>query len=76
MEVRLGDIGAKCPQCGSAEFEPTATEGELACKGCGSTIARTQLLMQIGDRAARNAAESLARLRKGRPPGARKPRGP
>jgi hypothetical protein len=74
MEVRLGEIGARCPDCGGAEFVATAIEDELACKNCSRSMTRTQLLMQIGDQAARDAAESLARLRKDRPAGTRKPR--
>ena len=74
MEVRVGDIIAKCPDCGSSDFAPTAVDGELACKGCGKTITQLRLLIQIGEQASRNAAESLARLRRNRPGGSRKPR--
>ena len=74
MEVRVGDIAAKCPDCGSGDFVSTPLEDELACRSCGKTVARLQLLIQIGEEAARNATESLQRLRRLRPAGPRKPR--
>jgi transcription initiation factor TFIIIB Brf1 subunit/transcription initiation factor TFIIB len=74
MEVRVGNIAAKCPDCGSTEFIAAAVEDYLACKGCGKTTARMQLLIQIGEEASRNATESLERLRRTRPPSSRKPR--
>jgi transcription initiation factor TFIIIB Brf1 subunit/transcription initiation factor TFIIB len=74
MEVRVGDIAAKCPDCGSSEFAPTASEEQLVCQGCRKTIARMHLLIQIGEEASRAAAESLQRLRRIRPAGPRKPR--
>jgi transcription initiation factor TFIIIB Brf1 subunit/transcription initiation factor TFIIB len=74
MEVRVGEIAAKCPDCGSSDFVSTALEHELACRGCGKTVARLQLLIQIGEEASRNATESLQRLRRFRPAAPRKPR--
>jgi hypothetical protein len=62
MDVRLGDILAKCLECGGTEFR---SAGEaLACRICGTATTRTALLMQIGDEAAKQARESLARLKK------------
>jgi hypothetical protein len=62
MDVRVGDILAKCLECGGTEFKSVAEE--LACRICGTRSTRTALLMQIGDEAARQAHESLARLKK------------
>lgn len=62
MDVRLGDILAKCLECGNTEFRSVGED--LACKICGTKTTRMALLMQIGDEAARQAHESLARLRK------------
>jgi hypothetical protein len=62
MDVRVGDILAKCLECGGTEFR---SAGEaLACKICGTPTTRAALLMQIGDEAAKQARESLARLKK------------
>jgi hypothetical protein len=62
MDVRVGDILAKCLECGGTEFKPAGEE--LACRICGTRTTREVLLVQIGDEAARLARESLARLRK------------
>jgi uncharacterized Zn finger protein (UPF0148 family) len=62
MDVRVGDILAKCLECGGTEFK---SAGEvLACRICGTTTTRSMLLMQIGDEAAKQARESLARLKR------------
>jgi hypothetical protein len=62
MDVRVGDILAKCLECGGAEFRSAGDA--LACRICGTTTTRAALLMQIGDEASKLARESLARLRK------------
>jgi hypothetical protein len=62
MDVRVGDILAKCLECGGTEFK---SAGEaLACNICGTRTTRVALLLQIGDEAARQARESLGRLKK------------
>jgi hypothetical protein len=71
MEVTVGDVKAKCLGCGGTGFVLVGPGGQrdaqLACEGCGAKYSRAQLLMQIGEQASRAAAESLARLKRGRP---------
>jgi tRNA(Ile2) C34 agmatinyltransferase TiaS len=62
MDVRVGDILAKCLECGGTEFQCAGEE--LRCRICGTRTTRTALLMQIGDEAAKQARESLARLKR------------
>jgi len=62
MDVRVGDILAKCLECGGTEFQSAGEE--LGCRICGTRTTRTALLMQIGDEAAKQARESLARLKR------------
>jgi len=69
MHVRIGDITAKCPQCGKTEFRPAGSgpQRKLECIACGAATTRAALLDQIGEEAIRQARESLLRLRS-RPP--------
>jgi hypothetical protein len=62
MDVQVGDILAKCLECGGTEFKSAGEE--FACGICGTKTTRTALLLQIGDEAAKRAHESLARLKK------------
>lgn len=66
MQVRVGDIAASCPACGAGEF--SASGGALSCQSCGKQVDRAALMDQIGEKAAREASESLARLRAARGP--------
>jgi hypothetical protein len=67
MEVRVGDITARCPDCGGEQFDPAGElrrERDLVCKRCGKQTPRETLLEQIGDEAIRQAEDSFARLKK------------
>lgn len=69
MQVKVDDIAASCPQCQTAEFITAGGAGQqakLVCESCGHETTRAQLLIQIGDKAARQATESLAQLRQQR----------
>ena len=66
MQVRVGDIAASCPACGASEFSASGRAQGLSCQSCGKQVDRAALLDQIGEKAAREAMESLARLRKKR----------
>lgn len=74
MDVKVGDIWAKCLECGGVEFrpldEPQADGNQrLACKICGTRTSRSALLNQIGDEASKQAADSLQRLKNKGPGG-------
>ena len=65
MQVRIGDITAECARCHATEFSALGDGGRdagLICRGCGLQASRAELLVQIGERASSQAAESLARL--------------
>lgn len=66
MQVRVGDIAAVCPACGASEFSASGGAGKLSCQSCGKQVDRAALMDQIGEKATREAMESLARLRKKR----------
>lgn len=72
MKVKVGDISANCPQCQAAEFTSLGSDpsrnARLACTRCGYETSRSELLVQIGEKASRQAAESLALLRQRRKP--------
>ena len=68
MQIRVGDIAASCPACGAGEFSAGGGARSLSCQSSGALIERGALLEQIGEKAARAAAESLARLRAARGP--------
>ena len=68
MDVRVGDIWAKCPECRGIEFSPLEEpqpdgNQKLRCRICGMLTSRAELLVQIGDEASRQATDSLERLK-------------
>ena len=72
MIVKIHDIAAACPRCGSAEFEQVTDESlrlpsELRCTACGMTTRYLALLNQIGEEAMRRANRAIENLKKKRP---------
>jgi hypothetical protein len=73
MDVRVGDIWAKCSECGGVEFNPLdepQPDGnqKVRCRICGTPTTRAELLVQTGDEASRHAADGDRLKNKG--PGA------
>ena len=67
MDVRMGDLWAKCPECRGIEFNPLEEpqpdgNQKIRCKICGTATTRAELLVQIGDEASRLASDGLERL--------------
>jgi hypothetical protein len=68
MIISVGDFQAMCPGCGGTEFDSVSRsellpQSELACSGCGRKSTYHDLLEQIGERAMKQANESLAKLK-------------
>lgn len=69
MQVKVGDISARCKGCGGTEFR-ALTKGtmrlttRLACNTCDRVASYLDLLDLIGEEAMRRANESLAKLKK------------
>jgi hypothetical protein len=64
MKLRVGDLFAQCPYCGSAEFaEPADEDRDLVCAACGGHASRQVVLDHLGDHASALARDTLARLR-------------
>jgi len=68
MIIGVGDVEAQCPACGGVQFDSMPrselrTDIELTCSACGRKSTYHDLLEQIGERAMKQANESLARLR-------------
>lgn len=68
MIVSVGDLTAKCRNCGGTQFTAASRELELdtimTCSGCANTATYRELLERIGEEAMRRANESLAELKK------------
>ena len=68
MQVSIRDVTAKCPTCGSTEFDSTRESLRLTtllrCSQCGTTTSYRDLLHQIGEEAMRRANEALDELKK------------
>jgi hypothetical protein len=76
MQVTVGDITARCKECGGTEFRPLTTGAmrlttRLACNSCDRVTSYLDLLDLIGEEAMRRANDSLAKLKKN---GRRKPK--
>lgn len=69
MQVRVGKITAKCPECGGSEFTPLRDSPVryLACRACGATTTRPALLDQIAEEALREARSNIEQLRRQNP---------
>jgi len=68
MIVGVGEIRARCESCGGKEFEDVAPDAlrvgtQLKCTKCGRRTLYGDLLEQIGERAMKQASDSLAKLR-------------
>ena len=65
VQIRVGEITAKCPECGGKEFAvlANAPARQLACRRCGTVTTRPKLLDQIAEEAMHQARTSLERLR-------------
>jgi transcription initiation factor TFIIIB Brf1 subunit/transcription initiation factor TFIIB len=64
MKLRVGDLYAECPYCGSTDFVARDDESrELVCAQCDGYSSRQLLLERIGDTAAQQARASLIRLK-------------
>ena len=68
MIVSVGEMRARCPACGAKKFEdvtanPLRSDTELRCTKCGRKALYGELLEQIGERAMKQASDSLAKLR-------------
>jgi hypothetical protein len=63
MEVRIGDLVARCTACGGTQWDPLQGAGEqamlslLACAKCGARTPRAELVLQISAAAVRSAQE-------------------
>ena len=72
MIVSIGDIAARCVECGGGEFEPLSAEplrmaSTLKCSACGASYTYLQLIDQIGEEAMWRANKALDALQK-KPP--------
>ena len=75
MQVSVGDITARCKECGGNEFKtlgagPMRLTSRLVCIKCERVTTYLDLLDFIGGEAMRRANDSLAKLKK---KGRRKP---
>lgn len=62
---KIGEIVARCPRCGSADFLAQAdSEIELVCAGCRAASPRSALVAQIAREAIDRADELLRAVRK------------
>jgi ribosomal protein S27AE len=63
--MRIGDISARCPKCGSTRFLD-AGEGKerFTCAECGTTTSRAVLVDQIARESIKHADELLRTRRK------------
>ena len=63
MRICIGEVGARCEQCGAEEFQPlpagTVPAQELICFGCGAVVTRRALLAQIAQRTMERAERFL-----------------
>jgi hypothetical protein len=63
VRISVGQISARCENCGGEEFQPSAGAGspplELACFGCGLRTTRRALLMQVAEETVRRAQAFL-----------------
>ena len=65
MQVSLGDVSARCTECGSTEFtaaEPGAELthlSELICTTCEAPTTHAELIVQIGSEAMKRARSFL-----------------
>lgn len=75
MKLRVGNLFAECPYCGSTEFLPAEDEDsrELNCAQCGGYASRQVVLERVGDAATELARAGLARLKNERRNRKRKP---
>jgi hypothetical protein len=70
--VQVGDIVARCPECGETRFRRRTRGGDggesagtvYICVSCNAKVARLDLVNQIGDEAVRRAQAALDSLRK------------
>jgi len=65
MQFRIGQMVAKCPHCGGAEFKIPANERSgphmnYICAGCGRPVQYAKLISQIGREAQRQRHERLS----------------
>jgi uncharacterized Zn finger protein len=71
VQVSIRDVTAKCPTCGSTEFDSTRESLRLTtllrCSQCGARSSYRDLLHQIGEEAMRRANEAFAKLKKSSP---------
>jgi hypothetical protein len=72
MIIRIGDITASCPECGTTDFEPLSPAplrlaSELKCVACAARFKYVELLDEIGEEAMRRANKAIDELKK-RPP--------
>ena len=76
MQVSVGDITARCKECGGDEFRPLNTgalrlTSRMVCVKCERVTTYLDLLDLIGEEAMQRANDSLAKLKKN---GWRKPK--
>ena len=63
--LRIGEIVARCPSCGCADFvAPADGELELVCAGCRAASPRSALVAQIAREAIERADHVLRAARK------------
>ena len=73
MRISVGQISARCENCGGEEFQPLPGETspvlELVCFACGQGTTRRALLMQVADETVRRAQAFLeaSRSQRNRP---------
>lgn len=65
MKVRLGDLLAECPYCGSTDFEAGDDSNEapeLRCARCDGYASRNVVLERLADKAGELGRLTLARM--------------
>ncbi len=73
MRVSVSSIAAKCPRCGSDDFEPSngaalplPSDAMMRCLGCGGATSYVELTVQIAERARAHSAALLDEIRRNR----------
>ena len=73
VRISVGQISARCENCGGEEFQPlpgeTSPALEVVCFTCGLNTTRRALLMQVADETVRRAQAFLeaSRSQRNRP---------
>ncbi|HKQ27167.1 MAG TPA: hypothetical protein VJT77_01125 [Burkholderiales bacterium] len=70
MRVWIGEVVARCEQCGAEEFQAlpagTVPAHELVCFSCGAVVTRRALLTQIAQRTMKRAERFIEHSKRNR----------